>query len=625
MFAQDSYIQQFTDMMSEGFIFIDHQGNIQVYNRKAKEIFGIIYNEGIGHEAGKLEPGDIVIIADNCLGKDDGDLKAEDLAALGFDDNGLEEGDSVILAGVYQEKKYPPIYKYKKTFEGRDDLRLTERYNGLDIDARIEGYNGEIHIRVNQEDFPIEFVNAIGHIVIIDGKTGRIKFYQSRGYTARGESIGDILKEKTYRAKGKGAEELNVIGKNIFEIHMGGPTINEFYDAATGKNLCYQDKFREINGRSTLCTLLPVDREGKRIGAALKVEDISELRKVIRERDEALKSVDEMEQRLRAHEREEHLFPEIVGDSQELLYAKKLAYKASKTNSTVLLLGESGTGKTLFAKAIHEGERFRERPFIHVNCASIPENLLESELFGYERGAFTGAKHEGKMGLFEAANGGTIFLDEIGELTPYLQGKLLQVLQNKTFIPVGGTKMITVDVRIIAATNKNLEHEMLQGRFREDLYYRINVFPIMIPPLRQRKQDIYPLVYALLPEICRRIGSEEKTISGEALQVLAAYNWPGNIRELENVLERAANLAEGNTILSTHLNILRNENKAAEILNRIRPIKEVLEETEKSAIENALRLSGGQKQTAMEALGIGKTQFYEKLKKYKLESSEKRN
>ena len=624
MFTRNTYIHQFTDMMSEGFIFIDNQGNIQIYNRKAKEIFGVLYNQGIGHEAGKLELGDIVIIADNYLGKDDGGLTPKDLAMIGLEKQDMDMGDSLIAVGVYGGKKTAPVYTYQKSYQNNSILSLKQQYCGLNLDIWIDGQNREIHICVNQQDFQIEFVNAIGHMVIVDGQTKKIKFYQARGYTVRGESIGDILRGKSYRAKGKEAEILNVIGKNIFEVHMRGPTINEFFDAATGKDLHYHDKFREINGRSTLCTLLPVDQEGKRIGAALKVEDISELRNVIRERDEALKSVDEMERKLRAHETKENLFPEIIGESQELLYAKKLAYRASKTNSTVLLLGESGTGKTLFAKAIHDEGKFHDQPFIHINCASIPENLLESELFGYRRGAFTGAKNEGKIGLFEAASGGTIFLDEIGELTPYLQGKLLQVLQNKTFIPVGGTKVIAVEVRIIAATNKNLEKEMLQGRFREDLYYRINVFPIIIPPLRRRKQDIHPLVYAILPKICERIGSEKKDISGEAFQELVYYDWPGNIRELENVLERAANIAEGNTILSTHLIIQTRERKLSTNENQILPMRELLEETEKRAIESALRIYGGQKQAAMEALGIGKTQFYEKLKKYNLDSSDKR-
>lgn len=323
-----------------------------------------------------------------------------------------------------------------------------------------------------------------------------------------------------------------------------------------------------------------------------------------------------MERRLREEESAKKLMPEIIGESREIIDVKRLAIKASKTNSTVLLLGESGTGKSLLARAIHNSSKNKNRPFIHVNCGSIPEALLESELFGYEGGAFTGARAAGKAGMFELAQGGTIFLDEIGEISLSLQVKLLQVLQDKTFFKIGGNRNIEVNVRIIVATNKNLEEEMLKGRFREDLYYRINVFPIWIPPLRERKGDIYPLVQNMLPFICSRLGCEIKRISGEALSVLTGYEWPGNIRELENILERAVNLAEGNTILSTHLTIDRIMDYARPKMADIRPLKEVMDEAEKRAIAEAILISGGDKKAAMNALKIGKTSFYEKINKY---------
>lgn len=625
MFQENPYITQFTDMMSEGFIFIDNRGNIQIYNHKAKEIFGVIYNPGIGHEAGKIEFGDMVILADNSIGRDDGGLSPEDLSLIGLVDKNIEVGDSLIAVGVYKGEGISPQYRYQKKDSREKEMVLNIIFRGLDIHIKIDFSQHVIDISINQENFQMHYVNAIGHMVLLDGETKKIKFYQSLGYTIREEGIYNILKGKNFLAKGKGAEVLNVIGRNIFQVHGEGNTIKEFYKAAAGENIQYQDKLTEINGRHTLCTLLPVDQDGKRIGAVLKVEDISELRKIIRERDEALKNLDEIGRRLKDREQEEITFPKMLGDSEELLYVKKLAYRASKSNSTVLLLGESGTGKSLFAEEIHRASKFHDKPFVHVNCASIPENLLESELFGYEKGAFTGAKNEGKKGLFEAAQGGTIFLDEIGELTPYLQGKLLQVLQSKTFMRLGSTKTIQVDLRIIAATNRNLEQEMMEGRFREDLYYRINVFPILIPPLRDRKQDIYPLVYGLLPKICTRIDCENKGISAEALQVLAQYQWPGNIRELENVLERAANIAEGNTILSTHLSILKKKENHLDKPQKIGPIKETLERVEKQVIEEALNFYNGEKQLVMKALGVQKTQFYEKLKKYSIDVPKKRN
>jgi transcriptional regulator with PAS, ATPase and Fis domain len=244
--------------------------------------------------------------------------------------------------------------------------------------------------------------------------------------------------------------------------------------------------------------------------------------------------------------------------------------------------------------------------------------LLESELFGYEGEAFTGAKVVGKVGLFELAQGGTIFLDEIGEISTFLQVKLLQVLQDRTFYKVGGNKSIKVDVRIIAATNKNLEKEILLGNFREDLYYRINVFPIWIPPLRDRKSDIYPLVRNTLPKICTRIGCEEKRISVEAISVLTDYNWPGNVRELENILERAINLTEGNIIMSTHLAISKSNDKEINKKGEIKPLKDSICDVEKKAIEEAIIYSDGDKKLAMNLLKISKTSFYEKLKKYNL-------
>ena len=272
----------------------------------------------------------------------------------------------------------------------------------------------------------------------------------------------------------------------------------------------------------------------------------------------------------------------------------------------------------MIAKAIHNNSKIKDKPFIHVNCGSIPENLLESELFGYDRGAFTGAKTEGKSGMFELARGGTIFLDEIGEISLTLQVKLLQVLQDKSFFKIGGDKNIEVDVRIIVATNKNLEEEMMNGRFREDLYYRINVFPIWIPPLRERKQDIYPLVQHILPNICNKIGYETKRISGEALGLLNNHEWQGNIRELENVLERSAHIAEGNTILSKHLSINRRKQQGSHEFTTERGLREILMDFEKQIIASAIVQCNGDRKNAMELLQIGKTNFYDKIKKYDL-------
>jgi transcriptional regulator with PAS, ATPase and Fis domain len=243
--------------------------------------------------------------------------------------------------------------------------------------------------------------------------------------------------------------------------------------------------------------------------------------------------------------------------------------------------------------------------------------LIESELFGYEGGAFTGSKREGKKGLFEAADEGTIFLDEIGDMPLFMQAKLLYVLQEKKFNRVGSTDFISVNVKIIAATNKDLESSVREGTFRNDLYYRINVFPILIPPLRHRQEDIFPLILNLLPKICRRTGIREKKISVEVIKELLSYDWPGNVRELENILERAVNITEGDTIFLEHTNIRLLKGKG-ENENLAYSLSETIESAEKAAIDKALKISGGNKIKAMELLNISKTSFYDKCKKYNL-------
>lgn len=621
MFETDSYAKQFTDMMSDGFIFIDSKGIIQIYNNKAKEIFGIDYDYDYSHSSGKIEKGDIVIIGDNCIGKDDGGLLPETLKCMGIRDSNINNGDAIIAVGSFNdEKRETPKYVYNKYDNSIDKLKLECKYSDVQISGCIDFINKTVSIDINKEKYIVDFVKSIGHIVVLDGNTKKMKFYQAKGYTARGEDINDLLTGKTFRSKGKDSEYFDVVGKNVFEIHKGNKTIKEFYDAALGNDINYINEYKEINGNPTICSLFPVNKGDKRVGAVLKINDISEIKKIINERDEALQNLYHIERKLIDEETTKKLLPSFIGDSKEMISVKKLALKAAKSNSTVLILGESGTGKTVLAKAIHDNSKNKDNPFMAVNCSAIPETLLESELFGYEGGAFTGAKTAGKVGLFELAQYGTLFLDEIGEITPALQVKLLQVLQDRTFYKVGGKNNIKLDVRIIVATNKNLEEEIQKGKFREDLYYRINVFPIWIPPLRERKQDIYTLVNNILPKICTRVGCDEKGISGEALGLLSTYDYPGNVRELENILERAINLTDGKTIFSKHLSINKKHDSKKQELKEIKSLKEIICDAEKEAIEESILINGGDKKAAMNTLKISKTCFYEKVKKYNIEA-----
>lgn len=308
------------------------------------------------------------------------------------------------------------------------------------------------------------------------------------------------------------------------------------------------------------------------------------------------------------------LFPGIVGQSRIMRGIFTQIIKVAPTDSTVLILGESGSGKELVATSIYEHSLRRGKPFIKINCVAIPESLLESELFGHERGAFTGATSQ-KIGKFEAADGGTIFLDEIGDMPLNTQAKILRVLQEKEFERVGGTGTIKVDVRFIVATNKNLPEMIKQGLFREDLYYRINVFSIYLPPLRERKEDIPYLVDHFLNHNIKQV-----TVSPQAMQAIVGYSWPGNVRELQNTLERAAVLTETGTIEPVHLPMhitgtLTNGEISQKSLDAM-TIDERIDDIEKGLIIEALNRTGGVQVRAAELLGINQRSLWHRIKKH---------
>ena len=306
---------------------------------------------------------------------------------------------------------------------------------------------------------------------------------------------------------------------------------------------------------------------------------------------------------------------QLVGSSHVMQEVKHLVERVALTPATVLIQGESGTGKELVAQAIHALSPRVNGPFIRVNCAALTETLLESELFGHEKGAFTGA-HARKMGRFELADGGTLFLDEIGELSFNVQAKLLRVLQERTFERVGGEKSIKVDVRIIAATNRDLLKEAQEGRFREDLYYRLSVFPISIPPLRERREDISELVESFLKKL--RAYGQSKTLGPGVITQLMAYDWPGNVRELENMVERMVIISQGAVIRAEGLpvfNISSKKEKGHGIF--VLPPEGVsLEELEKSFLQQAMEQTGGNQSKAAKRLGLSRHAFLYRLEKY---------
>lgn len=311
----------------------------------------------------------------------------------------------------------------------------------------------------------------------------------------------------------------------------------------------------------------------------------------------------------------------IVGETDSMLYVKKLARRASRTSSTLLITGESGTGKEIIAQAIHTRSVRRDAPFISVNCGAIPKELIESELFGYESGAFTGAKRGGSPGKFELANGGTILLDEIGDMPLDMQVKLLRVLQEKEVWRVGGSAPIKLDVRVMASTNKDLLQMVRAGTFRQDLYYRINILSIHMPPLRERTEDLPALIDSLLCRINKRIGSKATGITPESMEIARRYSWPGNVRELENVLEQAVNWSNDELI-----DFRRIPNRFWEEVVDVTPVavkeptvlqSEMLRK-ERDLLEKTLREADGNRSKAAQLLGISRSALYRRLEKHGL-------
>ncbi|MGA3114985.1 MAG: sigma-54 dependent transcriptional regulator [Syntrophobacteraceae bacterium] len=328
---------------------------------------------------------------------------------------------------------------------------------------------------------------------------------------------------------------------------------------------------------------------------------------------------------LRSQIQEQHRPDRLIGQSSAIHHLYRIIKRVAKTDSTVLVTGESGTGKELIANAIHYQSPRREMPFVPINCGAIPEELLESELFGHEKGAFTGAFKE-RRGRFELANKGTIFLDEIGEMSPKLQVKLLRFLQETKFQRVGGSRTVEVDVRILAATNKDLERAVAENQFREDLFYRLNVIPIHVPPLRDRTGDIALLIQHFLKQHCLKKNIPQKQMSQAAVESLEHYEWPGNVRELENVIERLVILTDTDEIqlqdLPARMQAAPQQNTEAKHIELGQDginLKETLDTLENRLIVDALQRAGGVKNKAAKLLGLNRTTLIEKMKKKQID------
>ena len=385
--------------------------------------------------------------------------------------------------------------------------------------------------------------------------------------------------------------------------------------AKTGRPEIYQTQM--IRGQNIVVHRIPLKKDGRVIAVfgLVMFQDVGEVVKLAKKLRSLESQVKRYKKELMTLRSTRYTLDSIIGNSRAIAELKQEALVAAANTYPVLIIGESGTGKELFAQSIHHASSRGIHPFVQINCAAIPRDLLESELFGYDRGAFTGARAAGKPGKFELAHRGTIFLDEIGDLPLEMQPKLLRVLEEKVFERIGGNTVIQSDFRLIAATNQNLESLIGQGRFRKDLFYRLNVISLTIPPLKARPEDIVPIARHLLRQSTHPQATGEIRLSQEAINALLNHPWQGNVRELSNVLDRALSTMSGETIALADLPFALQEKRSAAEAAGVFPIREVQAEAERAAIVAALNKTGNNKAQAAGLLGIHRTLLYKKMKK----------
>lgn len=558
----------------------------------------------LGSAEGKLEIGDLLIYFVKEPARKEEEIK-KIKAACPFKTPASRDNSFLMICCIDRGDLLPLVKSCSEdTF--KDTLLLDTIYESNEIVIEKNGDNLIVTLNGQKVAFPYTAMDS----AYVIAKENTIRFF---GFSEHNSELNlcSVLFERKFPAWMNEEFVLNqkagkVLNDELYKL------IREF-----GNENSKSEKYLNMGAKvyRVTCTGINLRKESIRV---ISIHDSEDLLKDMSEASTAYKQI--------TRNAPQGIMPQgnynafrLLGDDDKVKEVTRLLQKSSVTNTTILLTGESGTGKTFIAGEIHKASRRSAGPFIHVNCAAIPYNLMESELFGYEEGAFTGAKKGGKKGYFEMAYGGTLFLDEIGEIPLQLQGKLLEVLQSKTFYHVGGTHQISSDVRVIAATNKNLKEMVREKRFREDLFYRINVFPIDIPPLRERRSGLYSIVMDILPDVCNRLGIEPLVLSSQAYRKIWQYPWPGNIRELENVLEKAAILSDGKIILPD--DILLSDTADSFVAAPV-TLQEVRESAEREAIVNALRLFQGDKTKAAEYLNIGRTNIFEKIRKYHIRADE---
>lgn len=557
--------REILDAAHNGIIAVNREGLIIVLNRAAAEIVGFPQEEALGKRVEEVIP----------------NTRLLDVMESGIPEQGQRMAirDRVIISNRSPIRRNGEIVGAVGVFQDISDFENLS--NQLDV---VKNMNKDL-------DAVIESVDD--GIVVAD----------DQGYIVRAN-------QAYLRMAGIAREEF--VGKHFQELFKQG-YLNRSVSQIVIERRARVNVVDVRNGKELLMTGTPVfNEDGQLVRVVTAVRDVTELNGLKAKLAESEQMRERYFKELE-HLRSQQSFRRIITQNQEMQTKVEMAFHVARVDSTVLILGESGVGKELIAELIHRASSRAKNPFIKINCGAIPANLLESEFFGYEPGAFTGAQKEGKPGLFELAQGGTLFLDEVGELPLDLQVKVLRALQDRVITRLGGKKPINLDVRFVAATNRDLQEMVRSKTFREDLYYRLNVVPIHLPPLRKRKEDILPLVNEFLQKFNTRYGYQ-KWIAPEAMQSLLSYDWPGNIRELENTIERLVVTSREDCITQDVLAGISPVMARPEIRAEL-SLQEYLENEEKRLIADAY-LKGGSTRKAAAILKISQSNLVKKMKKY---------
>lgn len=559
-------LRKILDSIHNGVVAVDKDGRITVFNKAMERIFAIPAEEAIGAPIYDIIPytGLLRVLT---TGKAHIGRKFNIGAQVYLANRTpiVDNGEVVGAVGVIQD-----VTEFQAVVDELESVKDLQGTLATVLDAAYEG---------------LLVINNEGYITMVN------------------QAFAGLLNASPGSLVGKHVTQVIEDSRMPIVVQTGVPEVGEL---------------QRINDQEVIIQRVPIIKDGKTLGAVGKImfKGVAELNALVSKVSCLNTELAYYKDEVRKYRGARYGLQHIIGESKEMVNLKDTIRRIALSNSTILIRGETGTGKELVAHAIHMESARKYAPFIQVNCAAIPEHLLESELFGYEEGAFTGARKGGQIGKFQLAHGGTIFLDEIGDMSLSLQAKLLRILQEKEVERLGATKTTPVDVRVIAATNTDLEQLLEKGLFREDLFYRLNVVSLRLPPLRERMEDLELLVEHFCQKFQKEFNLTLKSVSKEVWEVFRAYRWPGNVRELEHVLERAFNVMEDNciTLKELPLYLQRQAGKMKEY--EPHQLQQILDEAEKKAVIEALKAVGGNKAKAAQRLGISRAWLYRLMGKH---------